>query len=211
VGIVVANGLDEEGIDVTSLPPALPALSTRERRRFLIGALVRAGSATLLVLLAYYLLPLDRIPDGTLFLTLALAMVFLTAVASWQVRRVLDAATPLLIAIEALAVTVPLFLVTFAAMYFTLATNATGNFNVSTMTRTDAMYFTVTVFTTVGFGDITATSQLARALVTVQMLLDLIVIGLVIRVFFGAGQHAWKTNVDAIDDDPATDPREPKT
>jgi hypothetical protein len=83
------------------------------------------------------------------------------------------------------------------------------------------MYFTVTVFTTVGFGDITATSQLARALVTVQMLLDLIVIGLVIRVFFGAVQHAWKVNADvttlqvrdavadAIDDDPATDPRDP--
>jgi hypothetical protein len=63
-----------------------------------------------------------------------------------------------------------------------------GNFNVHTLTRTDSLYFTVTVFATVGFGDINATSQAARVLVTVQMVLDLIVLGLGIRVFTSAVQ-----------------------
>ena len=48
------------------------------------------------------------------------------------------------------------------------------------------MYFTVTVFSTVGFGDITAKTDLARTLVTVQMLVNLVVIGLVAKVIFGA-------------------------
>ena len=48
-------------------------------------------------------------------------------------------------------------------------------------------------FSTVGFGDITATSQVARVIVIVQMLLDLIVIGVVIRVFLGAVQRGrWR-------------------
>jgi hypothetical protein len=54
------------------------------------------------------------------------------------------------------------------------------------MDKIDAMYFTVTVFSTVGFGDITAKSDLARTLVTVQMLVNLVVIGLVAKVIFGA-------------------------
>jgi ion channel len=60
------------------------------------------------------------------------------------------------------------------------------NFNVDSLTRTDSLYFTVTVFATVGFGDITATSQVARVVVTTQMILDLLVVGLVVKVFLGA-------------------------
>ena len=46
----------------------------------------------------------------------------------------------------------------------------------------------LTVFATVGFGDITATSQSARVLVMVQMVLDLVILGLGIQVFRGAVQ-----------------------
>ena len=206
---------------MSMMPPSLPAMTSRQRRRFAVRALVQALATTALVLLLYYVVPLDRVPEGKLFLVLGIELLLLVAVVVWEVRRVLNARTPLMTAIEALAVTVPLFLVVFAAMYFVLATNATGNFNVDAMTRTDSLYFTVTVFTTVGFGDITATSQLARGLVTVQMILDLIVIGLVIRVFFGAVQEAWRLNADAtsgevrdaiadsLEDDPATGPGRP--
>ena len=178
------------------VPQSVSALTRRERRRFLISTAVKAGLATLGVLLVYYLLPLDRVPDGWLFVALGAEMLLLAAVIAWQVSRVYNARTPLLAAIEALAVTIPLFLAIFAAMYFSLADNASGNFNVASLTRTDALYFTVTVFATVGFGDITATSQLARVLVTVQMLVDLVVLGVVIRVFFGAVQEAWRIKAD---------------
>lgn len=178
-------------------PPAVPGLTRRDRRRFLLRTLVKAGAAALVVLVLYYTLPLDNIPDSLLFLALGVELAVLAAVVVWQVRRVLRASTPALAAIEALAFTVPLFLVVFAAMYVGLSSNSSENFNVGLLTRTDALYFTVTVFATVGFGDITATSQLVRGLVTVQMLLDLVVLGLLIRVFFGAVQEAWKQKAAA--------------
>lgn len=182
------------------MPPQLPAYTRRERRRFLLLTLAKAGGAALVVLVLYYLLPIDQVPDSLLFVALGVELLVLAVVVGWQVRRVLNASTPLLAAIEALAFTVPLFLVIFAAMYVGLASNSSSNFNVGSLTRTDGLYFTVTVFATVGFGDITATSQLTRALVTVQMLLDLIVLGLLIRVFFGAVQQAWKTKADLTPD-----------
>jgi len=175
----------------------MPVLPARERRRFLLLTLAKAGGATLVVLVLYYVLPIDKIPDGLLFLALAVELAVLAFVVGWQVRRVLRASTPLLAAIEALAFTVPLFLVIFAAMYVGLAANSPANFNVGALSRTDSLYFTVTVFATVGFGDITATSQLTRGIVTVQMLLDLAVLGLLIRVFFGAVQRAWSTREPA--------------
>ena len=66
-----------------------------------------------------------------------------------------------------------------------MATLTAGSFSQS-MTRTNALYFTVTVFTTVGFGDITAKTEAARELVTGQMVIDLIILGLGARVIVGA-------------------------
>jgi uncharacterized membrane protein len=50
----------------------------------------------------------------------------------------------------------------------------------------DALYFAVTVFATVGFGDIAAHSQLARGVVTAQMIVDFLFLGIVARVLLGA-------------------------
>src|ERR1035437_2833490 len=51
---------------------------------------------------------------------------------------------------------------------------------------TDAFYFTLTVFSTLGFGDITVTSQNATVIVMVQMVLDLVILGLGVQVYRGA-------------------------
>jgi hypothetical protein len=51
-----------------------------------------------------------------------------------------------------------------------------------TLSRTDALYFTVTIFSTVGFGDIAPTSELARIISMTQMLMGLIVHGLTARI-----------------------------
>ena len=51
-----------------------------------------------------------------------------------------------------------------------------------------ALYFTVTVFSTVGFGDITPRTDPARLIVSVQMLLDLALIGAVVRLLFNAAR-----------------------
>ena len=52
--------------------------------------------------------------------------------------------------------------------------------------RTDALHFTITVFATVGFGDISPVAEGARIVVAIQMLADLLVLGLVIQAILGA-------------------------
>ena len=54
------------------------------------------------------------------------------------------------------------------------------------MTRFDALYFTVSTFATVGFGDITAISVAARFVTLVQMIGGLVLIRVVAR---GADRH----------------------
>jgi hypothetical protein len=61
------------------------------------------------------------------------------------------------------------------------------------LTKTDALYFTVTVFSTVGFGDITAKSEIARVVVIIQMLGDLALLAVGARLLLEAvhrGQQA---------------------
>jgi hypothetical protein len=136
----------------------------------------------------YYLLPLDHIKNVPA--TLVVGLLILLAIAAWQLRAVVGHRYPAVRAVEGLAITVPLFLLLFASVYLSMANSSPSNFSVHSLTRTDALYFTVTVFSTVGFGDITATSQSARVVVIVQMLLDLVALGLVVRAFVGAVQLA---------------------
>ena len=79
----------------------------------------------------------------------------------------------------------PLFLVLFAAStYFVMERASAASFT-EPLTRTDALYFAVTVFSTVGFGDISAKSEAARVVLIVQMLADLALLGAGIRVLLG--------------------------
>jgi voltage-gated potassium channel len=177
------------------------------RRRWLVGLeLLRSLAATVVLVGLYYLLPLDHIKNVPL--TLVAGLLILLAVSVWQVRAIIRARYPALRAIAALATTVPLFLLLFAAAYFTMAGANPANFSAHSLTRTDALYFTVTTFSTVGFGDITAASQSARLVVTAQMLLDLLVLGLGIRVFVGAVQLARQQAHPATD--PGIPPQQPR-
>ncbi len=49
-------------------------------------------------------------------------------------------------------------------------------------TRTDALYFTVSTLATVGFGDVHATGQTARAAVTAQIVFNLVFLGTVVAI-----------------------------
>jgi voltage-gated potassium channel len=74
-------------------------------------------------------------------------------------------------------------------VYYMVSRADSSNFT-SHLSRTDALYFTVTIFSTVGFGDITAKTESARLIVTAQIVLDLILIGLGVRVILGAVQRS---------------------
>ena len=73
----------------------------------------------------------------------------------------------------------------FAVAYLRMADADGGAFS-EPLSRTDALYFTITAFSTVGFGDITPRTDLARVATMVQMLGDLLVVGLVLHLMVGA-------------------------
>src|SRR5215472_3138463 len=153
-------------------------------RRIVRSMLRAAGSTTTLVVI-YYLLPLNRSSTTVAVTMLIVGLVALMGLVTFQVRAITRSPYPLLRGVEALATSIPLFLLLFAATYVVLATISAGNFS-QPLSRTDALYFTVTVFATVGFGDITARTEVARLVVTGQMVADLIIIGLGVRIIVGA-------------------------
>lgn len=167
-----------------SEPPTRPRLVPTEAWRILSLGLLRSAAVAVVLVALYYLLPLEHVRNTTA--TLVVGLLILVGVTAWQLRAIVTNRAPAVRAVEALAMTLPLFLLLFATVYFTMAGADPANFTSHTMTRTDALYFTVTVFATVGFGDITAVSQAARLVVTAQMLLDLLVLGLIVRAFMGA-------------------------
>jgi voltage-gated potassium channel len=171
-----------------SAQAARNGLPSAERRRLVGLGVFRSLVTTVVLVVLYYVLPLDHVKNVPA--TLAVALVILAAVTVLQLRVISRTAHPALRAIEALATSLPLFLLLFASAYFIMAGASPANFSTHSLSRTDALYFTVTVFSTVGFGDITAASQSARLVVTVQMLLDLLALGLVVRAFVSAVQSA---------------------
>ncbi len=173
--------------------PARTRTSAKRRRQAGLSVL-RGLVSTIVLVTLYYLLPLDHLANVVpLWVVLVVGLLILLVISTWQVRAILGARYPALRAAEALAITVPLFLLLFASAYFVMEQGSPASFSHS-LTRTDALYFTVTTFSTVGYGDITATSQTARVVVTVQMLLDLLALGLGIRVFIGAVQRARQSS-----------------
>ena len=93
-----------------------------------------------------------------------------------------------------------MFLVLFATAYFVMSRTAPGNFS-EPLSRLDSAYYTVTVFATVGFGDITPVTSAARAATTLQMVGDVILVGLVAQVIVGAVRQGVRRR-DAQADEP---------
>jgi hypothetical protein len=151
-------------------------------RHPVLVAIVRTLLTSAAVLVVYLLAPFGREFSATTVVVLAAGILAVGLLVAWQVRAILHAQHPGLRAVEAVALSLPLFLLLFAATY-TLLSDAEPDAFTEPLSRVDSLYFVVTVFATVGFGDVSAVSQLARVLVTVQMVGDLVLIGLVLRVF----------------------------
>lgn len=145
------------------------------------AVLITAGLVT-----AYYLLPMDRTGTGAL-VAIGCGLLAVVVVFTWEVRTIVRSPYPRLKAVEGLAATLPLFLLLFASAYYMLDRSVPGSFS-EPMTRTDSLYFTLTTFSTVGFGDITARSQTGRVITMLQMTGGLLIVGVAARVLTSAVQ-----------------------
>ena len=191
--------LSEEGpASYHSASNLLPASNYRCRTQILVPSTVTRASAALSIVLLS--------PRQSAVL-LAIGLVVLLAANAWKVWAIIGARYRAVRAVEALAAVVPLFLLLFAAAYYPMARASPVSFS-QYLTRTDALYFTITIFSTVGFGDITAVSESARLVVVCQMILDLLILGLGIRVVVGAVHLGRQRSQPATG--PGTSPEQPE-
>ncbi|MER5507094.1 potassium channel family protein [Streptomyces sp. NPDC002766] len=175
-----------------TVPTTAAAHTDRPRQTLSPGRIawlvLRAVASVAALVALYYALPLDHssTPRAVTILVTGLA-VFVLLIA-FQVRLIMRSPLPGVRAVESLAVSVPFFLLLFAGTYVVLAALSPAHFG-ERLSHTDGLYFTVTVFSTVGFGDITAKSQTARLVVTGQMVADLVVLGVAVRLVVSAVRH----------------------
>ena len=134
----------------------------------------------LAVLAFYFLVPVGGGgPIGTIFgvLVAALCVGVVAVVIASEVRRAHRKLQPihLLLALE-------LILVGFALGYYVLCVGQPEQFN-GLHTRLDALYFSLTTMSTVGYGDVNAQGQTARLVVAVQLAFNLIFVAALVGLF----------------------------
>jgi hypothetical protein len=159
--------------------------------------LVRTGLRALIsaagLLAIYYLAPIPAHPHARVAFQVTACLVLFSVVLAFEVRRILKSKHPMLRATVAMATVIPLFLVSFSWLYLVTSQTSLATFGMH-LSRSSALYFTITVFSTVGFGDITPKTDSARLIVSIQMLADLAVIAIVARLILAAVNRAQQRN-----------------
>jgi voltage-gated potassium channel len=156
-----------------------------ERHRLLWGTAIRIGIVVALMFIAYGVAPLTYRRDGETALRALSTICLIVVVVAWQLRAIHLARFPALRAIQGFALIVPLLLLGFAAMYVRMSTANPDAFT-QPLDRVGAVYLSMTIMATVGFGDIAAVTNAARIGVMAQMVADVIVLVVVARIMVNA-------------------------
>jgi voltage-gated potassium channel len=148
------------------------------------GTVLRSALTAVALVLVYAAAPVprgSRVTAGSALLVLA-GVAILVAVVTGMVRkeRVARAGHGHGVALEGLVVVVYATIAFFSLVYLGVA-RTPGQFS-GLETRIDALYFTTATLTTVGYGDVSPVGQAARAVVTVQLLFNVLFVAVAARL-----------------------------
>ena len=141
---------------------------------------VKLVTLPIAVLAVYFMVPVDaeRAPVGVLagILVSAAALSVVVVVVFTEARSARRRLTGwhLVLALE-------IALVVFSFSYYLIDINDPNEF-AGLATRLDAIYFSTATAATVGYGDVHATGQLARTIVTLHMVFNLVFIAAVVNL-----------------------------
>jgi voltage-gated potassium channel len=127
----------------------------------------------LLILVLYFAVPVKVASDSETLVRVLLSLLTLAALAvgiAWQLRLHLDDASR---RVDGLIFSIVLVVVVFAHAFYVLDRSNPSEF-AGLETRLDSLYFAVNTLTTVGTGDVHAAGQVARGLVIVQMVFNVV-------------------------------------
>ncbi|MBB5153900.1 two pore domain potassium channel family protein [Saccharopolyspora phatthalungensis] len=142
----------------------------RSRKKVLIN-LATALGAVALCTVVYYVLPIGQFGlVGTVnsVVLFAIGLAAISSLIMMQVRRFRLEGARHGSSIAGVVAALYLAVLFFAAVYFGLSSHDPGSV-AQLRTKTDALYFSLAITSTVGFGDVHAVSQFARAVATVHM------------------------------------------
>lgn len=99
----------------------------------------------------------------------------------WQLRKIAKLGFPLIRGAETIVVGLAIVVAAFAKSYLLLSIAEPSSFS-EQLDAFTAYYFTISTLSTVGFGDISALSDPARAVVMLQMIIGLALIAGMVRL-----------------------------
>lgn len=157
------------------------------RRMEPLRGVARITVTAVLLSVLYVVIPLQT---DLAWLGLVIGLVALVGIAPFAVRRAVavgNSPTPMLAAGEAILIVASMLIFGFSSVYLAIDRDAAQFSGLET--RIDAVYFTVSTLSTVGYGDVHATGQLARGLVTLQILFDLSLLAVSVKLLLGAARR----------------------
>lgn len=178
----------------------------RERRRALVRSGLRILGTVLAMLLLYAVVPVPGKSGAAALVGMVIGLVFFVVLIGWQIHAIVRAKHPVLRAVETVALALPTLVIIFAFTYLTISRADPQSFSES-LSRVDAMYFTVSTVSTVGLGDITPVSAGARIVVTFQMLFDLALLAGLVRLVILATRTGLRRQGVGSSPDAAADPQ----
>jgi hypothetical protein len=130
-----------------------------------------------LIVTLYYVIPVEVDATSPLHLVRAAVSAVTGVAITWLILRQVahHVEDPLRASPASLLTALTGGVVFFAFVDYTVSVSRSGQF-VGLETRTDGLYFAMATLTTVGYGDVHAAGQLARGIVTVQLVFNVAVI-----------------------------------
>lgn len=157
----------------------------------LVAAVARATAFIVVLSLIYVLLPLNE-SAVTTSAVIVLCAIGLTVFIIIFIRRLIAITRsphPYITGGEALVEVLAVFIVVFSIVHLAISDAAPASYT-EPLDRVAAVYFAVTVLTTVGFGDIAPVTTGARVATTIQMIVDLFLIAIAARVILGVARRS---------------------
>jgi voltage-gated potassium channel len=124
----------------------------------------------------YFVVPVSADLQRNTLIRILVAILVLALMAAGVVRQLQRHLDDTDRRVDGLMVSITVVVVVFSLCFFTLEQRDPGQFD-GLETRLDALYFTVATAATVGYGDVNAVGQVARAMVLVQMAFNVVFIG----------------------------------
>jgi hypothetical protein len=172
----------------TDSPRRLDQLPTGIRRRLIARTVATSTVVMAAILTAYYVVPWNGGPVDVVSFRILVVLAALVIIFALSYRYVTQSEYPMLTVFHALAAVVGFALVSFASIYNLLSMDDAATFS-EPLSRTDALYFSLTTMTTIGYGDIHAKTGGARIVVMIQMVVDVVVVGVAVRALFQEAQR----------------------